>query len=417
MYKLKLPKSPFKGIKIYCNKCKLDNPTCNHYDDHRFRIRIHVSGTKNSIKSKILDSREYEKAVKQAIEFKAELLDNGYERIKTTPTGNDYSVADAIVVYNRYLGGEHQLAHHVKNVSKAHQEEAIRFCKYFAKSVKTTKDISRTKIVDVNQNDVSNFYRWAEKHYAPRTFNKCMGALKAFFNFLIDVEEIKMKNPFKSYQSKSIAKNDNLTLTKEEFNKILSVIDSANPIHQLGGKGEKKNMHRPYLALAFKMFLLTGGRREEVVNLRWNELFITVKGVRFFKISNLKVTRKTGKDDIYKYIPVNADLEDLLFEMGYEEKKETDEFILCNDRTIGHKTLMDTISKAFTHYKKAADIQKDVSLKNLRKTYISWVNQVMARETGLLTSHATHELLLNHYIDPTILSAIEKGAAEIKIFG
>jgi len=103
--------------------------------------------------------------------------------------------------------------------------------------------------------------------------------------------------------------------------------------------------------------------------------------------------------------------------MGYEEKKGTNEFMLCNERTIGHQTLMDIISKSFTHYKKAANIQKEISLKNLRKTYISWVNEVMAKETGLLTSHSTHELLMNHNIDPTILSAVEKGAAEIKIFG
>jgi integrase len=417
MSKLKLPKSPFKGIKIYCNKCKLDNPTCNHYDEHRYRIRIHVSGTKNSIKSKILETRDYEKAVKQAIEFKTELIGNGYERIKTTPDGNDYSVADAIIIYNRYMSGEYHLSQHIKKVSKGHHEEAIRYCKYFAQSVKTTKDITRTKIMDVNQNDVSNFYKWAENHYAPKTFNKCMGALKAFFNFLIDVEEIKMKNPFNSYESKSITRSKNLTLTKEEFNKILSVIDSANPIHQLGGKGEKKNMYRPYLVHAFKLFLLTGGRREEIVNLRWSDIFLTVKGVKFFKIENLKVIRKTGKSDIFKFIPINADLEELLNEMGYNEKRYTSEFILADNRTVGHTTIMDAVSKAFTHYKKAADIQKEVSLKNLRKTYISWVNEVMAKETGLLTSHSTHELLMNHYIDPTILSAIEKGAAEIKIFG
>jgi integrase len=315
------------------------------------------------------------------------------------------------------MSGEYHLSQHVKKVSRGHHEEAIRFCKYFAKSVNTTKDITRTKIADVNQNDVSKFYQWAEKHYSSKTFNKCMGGLKAFFNFLIDVEEVKMKNPFKSYQSKSNVKNDNLTLTKEEFNKILSAIDSASPIQQLGGKGEKKNMYRPYLVEAFKLFLLTGGRREEIINLSWSDIFLTVKGVKFFKVKNLKVIRKTGKAHVYKYIPINADLEELLNEMGYNEKRNTNEFILAANRTVEQTTIMDAISKSFTHYKKAADIQKDVSLKNLRKTYISWVNEVMAKETGLLTSHSTHELLMNHYIDPTILSAVEKGAAEIKIFG
>jgi hypothetical protein len=67
--------------------------------------------------------------------------------------------------------------------------------------------------------------------------------------------------------------------------------------------------------------------------------------------------------------------------------------------------------------KNGAGIDKDVSLKNLRKTYITWVNQAMGNETGLLTSHSTQQVLERYYLDPKVLSAIERGALEIKVFG
>ena len=71
---------------------------------------------------------------------------------------------------------------------------------------------------------------------------------------------------------------------------------------------------------------------------------------------------------------------------------------------------MDKVSKSFTHYRNGAGVDKDVSLENLRKTYITWVNQTMGNETGLLTSHSTQEVLERFYLDPKVLSAIERGA-------
>ncbi len=43
--------------------------------------------------------------------------------------------------------------------------------------------------------------------------------------------------------------------------------------------------------------------------------------------------------------------------------------------------------------------------------------QVMGNETGLITSHSTQEVLERHYIDPKVLTAIERGTLEIKVFG
>lgn len=41
----------------------------------------------------------------------------------------------------------------------------------------------------------------------------------------------------------------------------------------------------------------------------------------------------------------------------------------------------------------------------------------MNKDTKILSSHSTDGVLKEYYLDPTVLTAIEKGALEIKIFG
>ena len=135
-------------------------------------------------------------------------------------------------------------------------------------------------------------------------------------------------------------------------------------------------------------------------------------------IKNKKVERNNNiKGEFSKYVPINSDLFDLLVELGYEKLKTTNKFILYPDRSESQLTIMNTLSKSFTFYKNKAGIKKDISLKHLRKTYISWVNQVMGNETGVLTSHSANGVLIEHYLDPTIINTIQRGALDIKVFG
>ena len=426
MKKLTLPKNPHKGIKLYCKKCRLDNPDCKHFDNIIYRVRIHIPGTKNNIKSKMLSASNYNEAVMESIQFENELKAFNYCGVTSkTEEGNDYSVVGAILKYNQFLHGESNYAHLKKDLSKGHINEMIRFCKFFAKSLKSTKKIENMRIVDVSQKDVSDFYIWAESNYSPKTFNKCLNGVRGFFDFLIEVENVDIKNPFRKYTRKNIVKPDIESLTSQEFLAILSAVDTFDPINQLGvrketknGIGEKKNMYRPYLKNAFKLFLFTGCRREEVVDLKWSDIWVTENGSKFFMVDNLKVNRSLKQNNsAKKHIPVNKDLEDLLNEMGWTEKKESQDYIIFPDRNVQSITIMNDLSKAFTHYKKGAGIEKNISLKSLRKTYITWVNRVMEGETGLLTSHSTGKVLQDYYIDKKVLTAIEEATLKIKIFG
>ncbi|MGO4821033.1 MULTISPECIES: hypothetical protein [unclassified Flavobacterium] len=55
---------------------------------------------------------------------------------------------------------------------------------------------------------------------------------------------------------------------------------------------------------------------------------------------------------------------DLLMEMGHHDKKLTDDYILLPERKVQTKTIMDSLSKSFTHYKNGAGIKKEISLKS-----------------------------------------------------
>lgn len=417
MRKIHLPKNHFKGLKIYCNRCKRYNPKCGHSNEQVYRAVVHIPGTKNGTKIKTLIATKYDDAVKEIIDVINELKSNDYRDLPVNNESKEYTIIGSILKYNQYLSGKYELKHLVKKVSEAHRKETIRFIKLFCNVLKDHHNFEILRVRDISSKDVSRFYETLECKYAPRTFNKCMIALKGFFKFLIEIEKLEMNNPFQVYQSKSVANKRVETITKDEFEKILNSIKPEDSLFKLGGKGEVKNMFRDYLKVGFKLLLFSGLRREEVTDLKWNDIFFSVD-VSFFMIKNKKVERNNNvKGEFYKYVPINSDLFDLLIELGYEKMKTTNNYILCPDRSESQLTIMNTLSKSFTFYKNKAGIKKDISLKHLRKTYISWVNQVMGNETGVLTSHSANGVLIEHYLDPTIINTIQRGALDIKVFG
>ncbi len=420
MIKLTLPKNPHKGLKIFCRTCRVDNRKCKHYDRQVYRVRIHIPGTKNATKSFYLEAENYKDAVIECALIEKELIQNGFEKVNQTDSDSltDYSIGDAVVKYREYMEGKSKYAHLKKNLTQDHIDECVRFCWKLIENVALSKNIKRTRPTDIKIEDVSNFYKWAEQNYSSTTFNKCFKAIRTFFEFLIEVENIEMKNPFRKFVPKPIINTIIDTITEEEFIRILNAVDTIDPIVKLGGKGKIENRYKPFLKDGFKLFLLTGGRREEVVDLKWSDIYSTPQGVKLFIIDNLKVNRiKKDAKERKKYIGINADLEDFLIELGMNEKIGKDEYILSPNRDRITKTMMNDLSKGFTHYKNGAGIKKDISLSTLRKTYLTWHHQVLGNDTGLVSSHSTTQVLEKYYLDPKVLTAVEISALKVRVFG
>ena len=420
MIKLTLPKNPYKGLKIFCRTCRVDNSKCRHYDRQVYRVRIHVPGTKNATKSFYLEAKNYNDAIIECALIEKELIQNGFEKVKQIDSLSltDYSIGDALVKYREYMSGESKYAHLKKNLTQEHIDECVRFCWKLVENVALTKNIKRTRPTDIKIEDVSNFYKWAEQNYSPTTFNKCFNAIRTFFEFLIDIENIDMKNPFRNFVPKVVTPSNIDIITEEEFNRILTAVDIIDPIVKLGGEGKIENRYKPFLKDGFKLFLLTGGRREEVVDLKWSDIYSTPQGIKLFIIDNLKVNRiKKDAKERKKYIGINADLEDFLIELGMNEKIGTDEYILFPKRDRSTKTMMNDLSKGFTYFKNGAGINKKISLSNLRKTYLTWHHQVLGDDTGLVSSHSTTHVLDKYYLDPKVLTAVEISALKVRVFG
>jgi integrase len=372
------------------------------------------------VKCKNLIAENYKDAVAECIDFERELRSNGFEKAKIilSDESNDYNIGNAVVKYRDYMSGESRYAHLKKNLTQGHIDECVRFCWRFIENLALTKNVKLIRPKDIKPVDVSNFYIWAEENYSSSTFNKCFIAVRAFFEFLIEIENIEMKNPFRKFVPKSVTPSSIDIITEDEFNQVLAAVDTFNPFITLGGKGEKKNLYKPYLRDGFKLFLLTGGRRQEVVDLKWSDIYSTPQGVKLFIIDNLKVKRmKKNNKECKKYIGINVDLEDFLIELGMNEKIGTDEYILYPNRTSTTKTIMTDLSRGFSHYKEGAGIKKDISLSNLRKTYLTWHHQVLGDDTGLVSSHSTTQVLEKYYLDPKVLTAVEISALNVRVFG
>ena len=414
MSKIKLPKNRI-GIKIWCRKCRQNNKGCKHYEYQNYRAN-YIDPITGKHKSKVLVATEYDDAVIEALQFK-----KGLELQKNlTPAsteGNDYTLGEGILKYDMYLKGDTEYQQYNKKLTPKYIKETIGFLIQFHDSVRENRNIEWIKPPQISRADVSYFFGKMKEKYHPKSVNNIIQTLTTFFDFLIDKEDIVMKNYFKECASLPLPPKKITILKKDEFEAILNAVDTYTPT-KVNKNGRKINMYYPWLKDAFKLFLFVGGRREEVVSLRWSDLFFSDYGTTFFMIRNLKVERIQNTEDEYvKLAPIGKDFENLLNELGMEQKKYTDEKIIDPSEQFGLSSLMEIITHAFTHYRIGAGVKKSFTLKDLRKTYLTWTYQALGENTGKITSHAGTKILKDHYIDPQVLNTLELAALKVNIFG
>jgi len=414
MSKIKTPKKSRNGIKVWCKKCRQNNTGCKHYEYHSYRVNL-IDRITGKHKSKILEATEYDDAVVEAINFK-----KGLEIQKQAPVsslGNDYTLADGILKYQLYLQGDTEYQQYNKKLTPKYIKETIGFLIQFHDSIRENRKIEWIKPPQINRADVSYFFGKMKEKYHPKSVNNIIQALTTFFDFLINKEDIVMKNYFKECVSLPLPPKKITILKKEEFDAILDAVDTYTP-YKKNKDGTKDNMYQPWMKTAFKMFLFVGGRREEVVSLRWADLFFSDYGTKFFMMRNLKVERIQNTEDEYvKLAPIGKDFENMLIDLGMEEKIHTNEQVIDPTEKYALSTLMDLITDAFTHYRIGAGVKKSFTLKDLRKTYLTWTHHALGENTGKISSHAGTKILKDYYIDPQVLTTAELAALNVKIFG
>jgi len=413
MTKLTLPKKPINGLKIFCKKCRQNNTGCKHYEDQYYRLMVHVPGSKGNTKSKILKSRNYDDALIESINFKKSLSSNQYEDVESV----EMTLLNGFIIYNRYINGEHDIKQYQKPLNTPEYiKEQVRAIKEFIKKVQEFRKRSSNEILitDINKEDISKYYGYCENKFQPKTFNKRITELKRFFQYFIDCEDVEMKNPFNNVVKKRLVKKEPKVIPMDDFSRIIDSIEITDPLKKVGK--EIKNMYRPYLRNGFLLLLYTGGRFEDVVNMKWSDIkkegdteYFFVKNHKVNRLKKLKGLTKEDNEEIsYKMFTIFPEFMNLLIELGYEENKDEDSYVLNPNSNIKRKTLSNQLSKSFSHYRDNAGISKDISLKNLRKTHITKLYEIVKEDTRLVTDHTTDKVLREHYVDKQTLNTQEK---------
>ncbi|WP_298419792.1 hypothetical protein [uncultured Kordia sp.] len=396
---------------------------CKFPEKHRYRTRIHYPNQNASYKTKTLKAETYNDAVVEAINYE----ENFYERLKKDSVDSDgklikrYYLFNTQVKYINFLNDRGVPEHKKANRSEKHIKEIYKCLLLFNESLILKKiNIKTLLVIKVSDSHVGYFHTYLLKYkgYQNKTYNNKMSALKAFFKWANKEYKLKMDNPFEDVKLRSTSKSID-TISEIEYNKLLEIISPEKGYVMIGVKNPKrKNRYKSYLKDGIELALHTGGRREEIVELKWDMIKEVENRPTYILVPNLKVERQKGKgfnDNVPpKIIPVTTSLNLLLHRLGYEEKKGSHEYILCPDRSkITTLGIMENLSKGFSHFFDLLDTGRKLQLKHLRKTYLTHLQSVMGTEAKLLSSHSTDDVLKKHYIDQTV---INKAVKDLKIF-
>ena len=425
---------------VYCRLCKTNiydickksgKPIkyCPNGNHHSFKCYVSVPGTKNERRTKILETRDLEEARRQALEFKKEVQGNTYQennlpvlktnnfKEKNTQENNTpHLIVHAMGRYIGWLHNENVPAHLIKERSTEHIKDIERAFKSLAECLKDSGyNLGTLSVEDINDEMVGRVYSYLEnKKFANRTFNKHISFYTSFLKWYSDEYNTPLRNWFERVKRKKLNPNPE-AITHNEYERMLSQITPENGVKEYkGGVKETRNVYRPWLADGFCLALETGRRREEVVNLKWNNIFES-DGVQCIKVEDYKVNRIQNRnleeEKKFIYIPVTASLEKLLNELGYEKYVNTDNYILAPEIEISRgKVMSDILSRGFSHYYNQLKTGRKLTFKCLRKTYITNLEIFMGGgNTKSITGHSDDQVIKRNYIDKKEMAKAARG--------
>ncbi len=427
-----LKKTKVKGLHIFCTKCKkrvvkncgLNDKShylCKNKDKHKYKLRVCIPGNKSSVITKLFDTRDENEVVIEAYKFRAELEKNNF-RTTIIPTKSKIpsSITEAMAFYLAYLNNDtpHEQEHKTRTLN--HIKEVERYFKYFGEYLKLNQlNINQILFVNLDRDLVGKFKSFLldTKNFAAKTYNKIISQMRIFVNYIIKEFSIKMKNPFEGFTSLNSEKEINI-IKMDEFDKLIEIITPENGKknyqNQIKTKTYTKSFYKPWIKHAFQLGLYTGRRREEFICIKFKDIIEDEKGnpaviiTEDYKVNRSKnISEKETKKLIR--LPISEPLQSLLIELGYEEHKGKDRYILAPDETMKRETIKDFISKSFTHYYSQLNTGKKIEFSDLRKTHISYLYAMFGDKARLITKHSGIEVMLKHYIDEKFIKDLTIG--------
>lgn len=428
-------KNPIVGLGIYCNGCKCFHKTekalrnCPYPFGQKYKITVHVPGTRNERLTKVFETRNEVEVKIQALEYidavkrglivgrKQPIQNQETERIATQPK----LFIECAAAYCGWLKGENIPAHHKKHIrTEAHVRDVEReLTTFIACMQRNGKDMKNTNVDEITDNMVALFHGYLlnEKKYEARTYNKYVSGLTSFMNWSQRHLGIPVTNYFEQAERKDTVGRNPETASYAELQQLFEITRPENGIKTYPN-GNKRYLYHDYLVPAWKLESEIGVRREELIQITFKNINIDPDGTRYIRIEDFKSNRlrnRTSENSKkYKFIPITASLWNLLQEeFDYDEYKDTDRFLIAPE--IQHnrvRVLSDSITKGFSHFYGRLNTGKRLTFYSLRRTYITSLSSFM-RNPRAITGHSSDDVLYDHYINR---EAIAKAANEFSVY-
>lgn len=436
------PNKKVKGLVVYCYLCKTNITSgickttgksikqCPNGDKHVFKVYVSVPGTKNERRTKKLETRDINEAMKQAIDFEKEVKantprveDNNREashtvkpEVKKESQGKPYLLIHALARYIGWLHNEGVPAHLVRERSSEHIKDVERAAKSLIESLTNNGyNLRIISVEDINDEMVGKVYtNMEQRKFANRTFNKYFGYYSTFLQWYNKEYNYDIKNCFERAKKKNLNPNPE-AITHSEYEALLKQITPENGVKEYKeGVKPLRSVYRPWLSDGIRLALETGRRREEIINLKWDNIQES-EGIQFIKVEDYKVNRIQNRiseeEKKYIYIPVTDSLGKLLEELDRSKYSNTDNYILAPEIKISRGRVMsDILSRGFAHYYNQLGTGRKLSFKCLRKTYITNLEIFMgAGNTKTITGHSGDQVIQRNYIDKKEIAKAARG--------
>jgi integrase len=410
----------FVGLHVICKKCgKIleinQDPynDCNHpIERQRYKAVIRLNGGR---RTRDLKSLDYTEAVKELIDFKDELKNPYFLSIEDVSDHNNYCFNDFVMMFSDWLENVDVPRHEQKQRSTKHIKETVGYIQKMGRFIQSKGyDISTLKMSSVNKHLLGDYYGHLESvTKAHSTFNHHIRALKHFYKFLInekglDISDIPSKMKLK-YESPNP-----ISISVEDFKKILSVITDNNSV-QILSNGVRKNRYRSYTKLGIELCAYSGMRLEEVTILKYSDIHYDTEGnPEYILGTDLKFERAHNWDNTKEpkrvFIPMSIDLLNLLVRLEYKSNIGIDKYLIADDEKIERRTLAKQLSHSFSYYRDVAGVDKTISIKHLRKTFLTELH-IQTGFTESMGYQKTNKVIIDNYIDKraVVKAANKKG--------
>lgn len=394
----------FKGLIVFCNKCKRNiqnkqkGKKCSHPIDKQVYKAIVRTGSGYERKTKILEAREFDKALKEFLEFKEQVQNPELYQQANKQIHSPY-LKDAIAMYIDYMHDEDVPHHMEKHLTESYIKSTMTFLKEFVNFVvKMGANFNTYKLGSINDIVVGKYCDFLDKKNGSNyTYNGKIKTMRIFFNYLIDKEDYDLKNVWKKVKLKSEKPTD-ISISDKDFFDLLSVISPDNAYAQIGKT--HRFMYRRWLKDLIRLKAFTGRRNAELFAMRWNMIHYENDMPVYIGSPNIKVNKQQNnfdeKDFQYSYIPVGEELFELLIDLKLFENYDSDEYIIAPDDE-NRDNLEKHTSKYFSFFFKKLNRSYTRQLKHLRQTYITQEDMFLSR--GFSMQHSNYRTTSKHYID------------------